>query len=422
MSEILEELFSSGDLPQNDHHISGQSDGKLDLIAVRSPYTNETRVQPARQAKAMHRGHKMEQIQPFNNTPSAFAGSSSSYLQYTLTNQGPVEELLLEWISTVDNASGGSVTCSRLPAPLAIHKIELLLNGVDVAETISGATLLHEGGLLSNTHTSFAERQEQQMDDAPITIADGASSPAVVSRVRLYSMLNSVKICPRALRHDSIIRVFYAPRNHTSASAGVTGTLSGCKLWCTHTELSHSEQNKLTAQLNSEQGIHYRVLRRAQATHPVSNVATGTQYTQLNSTCQASVAAVVMWWQAQDQSGEEPTTFYPITQARVLDSQGRTRHTTKDDALMRLWVGGAGIGAKFAYTATQPIYVFPSSSSFLEDVATGTAHGLDREDTRTKYEWTASAAMNGLNLSVNFVNYQFATLRCSGGVLTVENS
>ena len=106
----------------------------------------------------------------------------------------------------------------------------------------------------------------------------------------------------------------------------------------------------------------------------------------------------------------------------MLDSQGRTRHTTKDDALMRNWVGGAGIGAKFAYTADQPIYIFPSSSSFLEDVATGTAHGLDREDTRTKYEWTASAAMNGLNLSVNFVNYQFATLRCSGGVLTVENS
>ena len=178
----------------------------------------------------------------------------------------------------------------------------------------------------------------------------------------------------------------------------------------------------MTAQLNSEKGIHYRVLRRAQATHPISNVTTGTQYTQLNSTCQASVAAVVMWWQTQDQSGKEPGTFYPITQARVLDSQGRTRHTTKDDVLMRNWVGGAGIGARGAYNADQPIYIFPASSSFLEDLVTGTAHGLHREDTRTKYEWTASAAMAGLNMSVNIVNYQYATLRCSGGVLTVENS
>jgi hypothetical protein len=166
--------------------------------------------------------------------------------------------LRLQRTSTIANASGGSVDVRRLPAPLTIDRIELLLDSSSVFETIYGDALYLET-LYSNNEPKFArEATAGQFGEDPgngadgmqaeITVADGAATPQVTTRLRLLTMLQTAKICPKALSTDVVIRVYHHKHNHNKGgTAGITGTFTQPRLWIRSTVLTHSEQNRLTS-------------------------------------------------------------------------------------------------------------------------------------------------------------------------------
>ena len=436
-SEVLEELYSNPQFENKVHHISGVSDGQgpADFVNVKSQYDGENRTTPATQAVAQHRHRDLEQVQPYSAAPTdVFTGQTSSYIQFNLPPQtGAVEDMYYEFKSTIANASGGSVDVRRLPAPLTIDRIELLLDSSSVFETIYGDALYLET-LYSNNEPKFAREADAGQFgatpgngtagmEAEITVADGAATPQVTTRLRLLTMLQTAKICPKALSTDVVIRVYHHKHNHNKGgTAGITGTFTQPRLWIRSTVLTHSEQNRLTSMYQSSQGVHYRVIKRNTATHPISAIAAGVEHTQLNSTFRGSAAATLVYFKQQSDAGDLRSTYYPLTESRVHDSSGRTRHRLIDHDYHQAFINGEFIGSRMPSNTLPPFYLYLGSTAFLRDLTGGSASGSHIEDARVKYMLTPAAGMAGLNVNLTFISYQFCTLHIRDGVVTIEQS